>query len=75
MNKIDELMNSVILLLKCILILILLGVILPKIVDYLIFFLISKQKIHSNSIFVYNILNNDKQIVDNFIYLFKLMVR
>lgn len=75
MNKIEEIMDSAILLMKCILILILLGIILPKIVDYLIFYLISKQKIHSNSIFVYNILNNDKQIVDNFIYLFKLMVR
>lgn len=59
---------------KSILILIFLGVILPKVIDYSIFYFICKSKYHSNSIFVYNILNNDKQIIDNFIYLFKLTV-
>lgn len=68
----DEIVNSLILIMKCFLILIFLGVILPKLVDYSIYLFISKSEVHNNSILVYNVLESDKRIIYNFIYLFKL---
>ncbi|AGK97568.1 hypothetical protein Clopa_2722 [Clostridium pasteurianum BC1] len=67
-----EFIDAVILIMKCFLILIFLGVILPKLVDYSIYLFISKSEVHNNSILVYNVLEWDKRIIYNFIYLFKL---
>lgn len=67
-----EFFEFVILTMKCFLILIFLGIILPKLVDYSIYFFITRSKVHNNSILVYNVLKTDKRIIYNFIYLFKL---
>lgn len=67
-----EFIDAVILIMKCFLILIFFGVILPKLVDYSIYLFISKSEVHNNSILVYNVLEWDKRIIYNFIYLFKL---
>lgn len=67
-----EFIDAVILVMKCFLILIFFGVILPKLVDYSIYLFISKSEVHNNSILVYNVLEWDKRIIYNFIYLFKL---
>lgn len=67
-----EFIECIILTMKCFLILIFLGIILPKLVDYSIYFFITKSEVHNNSILVYNVLNTDKRIIYNFIYLFKL---
>lgn len=67
-----EFIDAAILIMKCFLILIFFGVILPKLVDYSIYLFISKSEVHNNSILVYNVLEWDKRIIYNFIYLFKL---
>ncbi|AJA47995.1 hypothetical protein CPAST_c19250 [Clostridium pasteurianum DSM 525 = ATCC 6013] len=67
-----EFIEFIILAMKCFLILIFLGIILPKLVDYSIYFFITKSEVHNNSILVYNVLKIDKRIIYNFIYLFKL---
>jgi hypothetical protein len=64
--------KSIVLFFKCILILIFLGLILPNIVDYIIF--VGKSRFHGNSVLVYNILSDNKRIIDNYIYLFKLTI-
>lgn len=66
--------DTVILFLKCLLILIILGSLIPKTIDYILYLLICKEKIHNNSILVYNVLSTDKKIINNFIYLLKLLM-
>lgn len=69
-----DVLEIAILFLKCFLVLLFFGIILPQILDYLMNYFICKTKLHSNSILVYNV-TSGKRILYNFIYLFKLTVR
>jgi hypothetical protein len=70
----SDVFKTITLFFKCILILIFLGIILPNLFDYIIISFIIKSKFHGNSVLVYNILSDNKQIIYNYIYLFKLTI-
>lgn len=58
--------------LKCFLILIILGILLPEIADKIITYIVQKKNINSNSYFVYNIFSYGKQFIIKYIYYFKI---
>lgn len=70
MNR--ENLKILFLFIKCIAILILLGSIVPSIIEYIFFS--EKTKFHGNSILVYNIISNNKCIIYNYIHLLKLII-
>ncbi|GLC32446.1 hypothetical protein bsdE14_38560 [Clostridium omnivorum] len=68
----QEFYDFVLNIIKCFLILIIFGVLLPQIVDYFLYS-IYKSNIYDNSILVYNLIDNNYKILYNYIYIFKLL--
>ena len=48
---------------KCFFLLLLFGIFLPKILDYIIYYFVVKPNVYENSIFVYNIFNKNHNIL------------
>lgn len=62
-------------LIKCFLILIIFGVLLPEIMDKLINYFILKSKLDGSSYLVYNVIGSGKETIIRFIYFFRLSIR
>jgi len=60
---------------KCFIILIVLGIFLPKFVDYSLERLINDTKIYKNSVMVYKLVDNNYKLVYNYILTFYLFFR
>lgn len=71
----EELGDFIIVLLKCFLILIFLGMVLPKVLDYILYYFISKPNIYDNSILVNNIVNKNLDIIYKYITVFNDFLR
>lgn len=74
LKKGDEIYFLILTLIKCFLILIIFGILLPEVVDIIITYFASKSNLNSDSDFVYNIVSG-KVIVVRFIYFFRLSIR
>lgn len=61
--------------LKCFFILLVFGEFLPKILDYILYRYIEKISIYDNSILVYNIIKKNKNILYNYMYIFKEFIK
>jgi hypothetical protein len=73
--KRKELWRFIILTIKCFAILLVLGVFLPKAIDYLLQNLISNTKIYRNSVVVYKLVDKNYKLVYNYILTFYLFFR
>ncbi|WP_298841112.1 endonuclease III [Clostridium sp.] len=73
--KNKDLFHFVMLTIKCFVILIVIGVILPKVVDYSLERLINNSKIYKNSIVVYKLVDNNYKLAYNYILTFYLFFR
>lgn len=62
-------------LIKCFLILIIFGVLLPEIMDKLVNYFILKSKLDGSSYLVYNVIDGGKETIIRFIYFFRLSIR
>lgn len=60
-------LDFVIILLKCFFILIFFGLFLPRFLDYILYNFIVKPNVYDNSILVHNIVNNNLDIIYNYI--------
>ena len=60
---------------KCFIILLVLGIFLPKAIDFLLNNLISNTKIYKNSIVVYKLVDKNYELVYNYILTFYLFFR
>ena len=60
---------------KCFIILIVLGIFLPKLVDYSLERLINDTKIYKNSVMVYKLVDNNYKLVYNYVLTFYLFFR
>ncbi|OFI07610.1 hypothetical protein CLOACE_02140 [Clostridium acetireducens DSM 10703] len=69
-NK-QEVIEFNITIIKCFAVFLLLGLFLPKIIDYALYKLINNTNIYKNSIFVYNVINRNINFIYNYIYIFK----
>lgn len=65
----------IIVLLKCFLILIFFGLLLPKVLDYILYYFISKPNVYDNSILVNNIVNKNLDIIYKYITVFNDFLR
>ena len=73
--KQKDLFHFAVLTIKCFIILIVIGIFLPKLVDYLLQSLINNTKIYKNSIVVYKLVDNNYKLVYNYILTFYLFFR
>ena len=73
--KYEDLWDFVILTIKCFVILIVIGIFLPKAVDYLLQNLIDNTKIYRNSVVVYKLVDKNYKLVYNYILTFYLFFR
>lgn len=73
--KNKELWHFVMITIKCFIILMVLGIFLPKAMDYLFQSLIDNTKIYKNSIVVYKLVDNNYKLVYNYILTFYLFFR
>ena len=73
--KNKELLHFIILTAKCFVILLVIGILLPKVIDFLLFNLISNTRIYKNSILVYKIVDINYKLVYNYILTFYLFFR
>lgn len=69
----SELVEFIIILLKCFFILLVLGIFLPQIIDYILCSMY-RTNIYDNSILVSKVINNNFNIINSYIYLFKLFL-
>ena len=60
---------------KCFVILLVIGIFLPKAVDWLLQNLITNTKIYKNSVVVYNLVDNNYKLVYNYILTFYLFFK
>lgn len=70
-----EIYVLVLTLIKCFLILIVFGALLPEIMDKLINYFILKSKLDGSSYLVYNVIDGGKETIIRFIYFFRLSIR
>lgn len=70
-----DLWRFVILTIKCFIILIVIGILLPKAIDYSLQNLIDNSRIYKNSIFVYNLVDKNYKLAYNYILTFYLFFR
>ena len=70
-----DLWRFVILTIKCFVILIVIGILLPKAIDYSLQNLIDNSRIYKNSIFVYNLVDKNYKLAYNYILTFYLFFR
>ncbi|MBU3142174.1 endonuclease III [Clostridium sp. CF012] len=73
--KDKELLRFVMLTIKCFVVLMVIGIFLPKAVDYLLQCLINNTKIYKNSIFVYKLVDKNYKLVYNYILTFYLFFK
>ena len=73
--KNKELWHFAMLTIKCFTILLLIGILLPKAVEYLFQNLIDNTRIYKNSIVVYKLVDNNYKLVYNYILTFYLFFR
>ncbi|MFT5872951.1 MAG: hypothetical protein ACI8WT_001892 [Clostridium sp.] len=73
--KNKDLWRFVMLTIKCFIILLVIGIFLPKTVDYLLQNLINNTKIYKNSIVVYKLVDNNYKLVYNYIRIFYLFFK
>lgn len=73
--KHKDLWNFVIVTIKCFIILLVIGILMPKVVDYLLQNLISNTRIYKNSVLVYNLVDNNYKLVYNYILVFYLFFK
>ena len=73
--KHNEVTNFVILTIKCFLILLVIGILLPKAVDLFLYNLINNSEIYKNSTAVYNLVDVNYKLVYNYILKFYLFFR
>ena len=73
--KNKDLWRFVILTIKCFVILLVIGILMPKTIDYLLQNLINNTKIYKNSIVVYKLVDNNYKLVYNCIRTFYLFFR
>jgi hypothetical protein len=59
--------DFIIVLLKCFLILIFFGLLLPRLLDYILYYFISKPNVYDNSILVTNIINKNFDVISKYI--------
>ena len=60
---------------KCFIILLVIGLLLPKVIDYLLQNLINNTRIYKNSIVVYKLVDKNYKLVYNYILTFYLFFR
>ncbi|MGH4050470.1 MAG: endonuclease III [Clostridium sp.] len=70
-----DIRKFVLLTIKCFVILIVMGILLPKAVDWLLQNLITNTRIYKNSVVVYNLVDNNYKLVYNYILTFYLFFR
>lgn len=70
----EDFKKNLVLTIRCFIILIILGIILPHYIERIIFELIFRYNVHGNSTFVYATLNENYLIIYKFIYLFNSML-
>jgi hypothetical protein len=73
--KHNELSHFVILTIKCFVILIVIGILLPKAVDFLLYNLINNTEIYKSSTAVYKLVDVNYKLVYNYILKFYLFFR
>ena len=73
--KNKDLIHFVVLIFKCFIILIVIGIFLPKIVDYSLDRLINDSKIYKNSVVVYKLVDNNYKLVYNYVLTFYLFFK
>ncbi len=73
--KNKDLWHFVMLTIKCFIILLVIGILMPKTVDYLFQNLITNTKIYKNSVVVYKLVDNNYKLVYNYILTFYLFFR
>ncbi|MBK5240749.1 endonuclease III [Clostridium sp.] len=73
--KYKELWNFTILTVKCFIILLAMGILMPKAVDFLLHNLINNTEIYKNSIAVYKLVDLNYKLVYNYILKFYLFFR
>ena len=73
--KNKDIRQFALLILKCFIILIVIGILMPKMVDYLLQNLITNTKIYKNSVVVYKLVDNNYKLVYNYILTFYLFFR
>lgn len=67
--------DFIIVLLKCFFILIFFGLLLPKVLDYILYYFISEPNTYDNSILVHNIVNKNLDIIYKYITIFNEFLR
>jgi len=73
--KHKDLCHFVLLTIKCFIILLVIGIFLPKAVDYLLQNLIDNTRIYRNSVVVYKLVDKNYKLVYNYILTFYLFFR
>ncbi|AKN34043.1 endonuclease III [Clostridium carboxidivorans P7] len=70
MNIDEKIYDFIITVLKCFFILIVLGLFLPKLLDYVFYNFINKPNVYDNSILVNNLVHRNINILHNYIIVF-----
>ncbi|MBW9144168.1 MULTISPECIES: endonuclease III [unclassified Clostridium] len=73
--KHKDVLHFIMLTIKCFVILLVIGIYLPKAVDYLLQNLINNTKIYKNSVVVYKLVDNNYKLIYNYILTFYLFFR
>ena len=73
--KNKELLHFIVLTVKCFVILLVIGILLPMAIDYLLQNLISNTRIYKNSVVVYKLVDKNYKLVYNYILTFYLFFR
>lgn len=66
-----EFADFIIVVLKCFFILVFFGLLLPKLLEFILYYYICKPNVYDNSILVHNIVNKNLDIIYNYITVFK----
>lgn len=70
-----EFVDFIIVVLKCFFILIFFGLLLPRLLDFILYNYICKPNVYDNSVLVHNIVNKNLDIIYNYITVFKEFLR
>ena len=73
--KHKDLLHFVILTIKCFIILLIIGILMPKAVDYMLHNLINNTNVYKNSVVVYKLVDNNYKLVYNYILTFYLFFK
>lgn len=56
---------------KCFLILLFFGFLLPSIIDHTLYIMLEKNRTYGNGVFVYKVLDKNRNLLYNYVFLFK----